>query len=468
MNLGGYCDSSRHDYEDIQTNTNLFAQKYQFIVSMRNTSARNYTPIEMSDFRDHSIDLSSWFSIDAIVETKINWYKMHDIQILNPEAEKHLHFIMTDLGPGDDGTLRGLKPKMDLIFNHDKRLISSRVAQLLVESPEEHYLNYASRFLSLSYERSPWLSCLHFSYRSIIWRSVLDWLRHGDLFQKEVFAEYETDSGRIADTNYIYKILVVLHQFAVQSGSGELESRCTDRYMPFIELIRRVYNESGDFASRFFEEGFFAERTRIVQLLYYLNYFNRRDNNWFQFIDIQYNVDDMDKKHLKSSEDLMNIIESAGEHIGQLKIRITTAGKAYLGYIAPTFEFVSCMAFKRPLLSCLPTEEELEKYPIEKQTCYKVIQDVLSQIRKYISDFEPQQDNVYLLYRRSLSTLGETYPERLVKSSYGYLTNFIDTLNRLVDVQTDNSRKRKANLISWITEESHKLWSLTFPNSYDN
>lgn len=464
--MRNFCDNYSDEYRDDETNTDLFSKHYQFIVSMRNTTVRNHTPAEYDDFTRHSIDLSSWFSIGDIIQTKLDWYERHEIKVLDEITQKHIKYILADDGPAGDLALRGLRPKLDLIFNYNKRLITSFLTDETLAEPTQnqaHYLRFADYYYNyLSGDRTT-AACASFGYRSVIWRSVLDWLRKGDLFKIEIFGEYRTQRGRISATNYVWRILSVLHDFSVANNGIETESRGTEPYMPFLDLIRLVYNEHDDFSTRFYEEGFSDERERMARLLFSLNYYNRNKNNWFHFIDIQYNVAQANRKSLNSWKVLLDLFLEAQTAPEMLRIRITTAGKAYLGYIAPTFEFVSCMSEKLPLLCCLPTEEELVKYEAEDQTCVRIICNTLQRIHEYIEDLQPYMDNPNLLYHRTNDVPGQSYAERIVKSTYGYLSNFVDCIRRLVVVTSEDAKSRKDYLISLITTEADNLWNTYLP-----
>ena len=58
---------SRLADRDNEQTTN-FSKRFQFIVAMRKTSVRMFTPQQNADFIAHKIDLSDWFSIDKIIE----------------------------------------------------------------------------------------------------------------------------------------------------------------------------------------------------------------------------------------------------------------------------------------------------------------------------------------------------------------------------------------------------------------
>lgn len=141
-NMRNLCDIYTEDYRIAETNTNRFAQNYQFIVSMRNTTVRNHIPMEIIDFTRHSIDLSSWFAIGDIIHAKLDWYMRHEIEVLDETTQKHLEYILSDDGLYKDKTLRGLRPKLDLIFNYNKRLITTFLVEELLVNPVENHVHY--------------------------------------------------------------------------------------------------------------------------------------------------------------------------------------------------------------------------------------------------------------------------------------------------------------------------------------
>lgn len=84
-----------------------------------------FTPQQNADFIAHKIDLSDCFSIDKIIERKIRWYERH-AELLedknDPILFSHLQYILADQGRTGN-VLRGLRLKLNLLFNNDKRLI---------------------------------------------------------------------------------------------------------------------------------------------------------------------------------------------------------------------------------------------------------------------------------------------------------------------------------------------------------
>ncbi len=93
--MRSFCDNYREEYTHSESNTNLFSRKYQFIISMRNTTVRNYTPAESTDPKRHIIDLSNWFSIGEIIQKKLEWYDKEGIEVINDKSQERLKYFLT-------------------------------------------------------------------------------------------------------------------------------------------------------------------------------------------------------------------------------------------------------------------------------------------------------------------------------------------------------------------------------------
>lgn len=456
--MRGFCDLNRDRYKNDKINLNRFAAKYQFIVSMRNTTVRNHTPAESTDFKRHTLDLSNWFAIDEIIRSKLTWYDNRQIIVMDDWTKAHLYNILNDFGVTTDQSLFGVRPKLDMLFNYNKRLIISFLLKVLEERNPPDRMEAIDSFYAIKDTKRENADRARFGYRSVIWRCALDRLRNGALFQN-IFHEHTTLPGIIADINYVWKILVVLHNFSVNSGGSETAVSGTEKYMSLLDLIQAVYNEHGNFTPRFYENSFSKERKRMARLLHFMNSYDRDKNNWFQFVDIQYNVDNANRKFIGKWTDLLEIFMDAQGDPRMLRIRITTAGKAYLNYVAPSFEFVACMAGKLPLLCCLPTEEELKTYSLTDQKCIQVIYDTMDEMELFIADFKSSANNPNLLYQRTADARGQSYVEGLIKSTYGYLVNFADCVMRLVKVTSKTTDKLKRELAGEITNEAEMLRS---------
>ena len=440
-NLRAIGDTYGGRFKDSNHNINLFAQQYQFIVSMRNTSVRNFTPQQNADFFEHSIDLSDWFSISEIIEAKVKWYNSHNIKVGKNDELNQIAYIINDFGLTSTDIVRGLRPKLNLIFNFNKRLIVDYLVGIFQHDNNILAIQAANKYRVLDSEgyiiRSRALA--RFAYRSIIWRLIMDKLRTGGLFSN-IFSNNSNKEQYLVEMEYVRKVLTILSNYSLAFGKS---------YMPFNELIELFFDRRDELISSwYYDDTFKTKRKMIARVLYFMNYYNRRDNHWFQFIDIQYNVAAYDGKRLITYDDLFKLVESAKESPENINIRITNAGKAYLGYMVHTFEFVSCMdKCSEPLLMFLPTETELLNNDLMTLPCVEVIKNTSLSIATYIKTSKSDVSNTALSYKKGDGNRrGDYYPKRLLNSSNGYIDNFCECIDELIPSDERKTEDKKNRL----------------------
>lgn len=104
------------------------------------------------------------------------------------------------------------------------------------------------------------------------------------------------------------------------------------------------------------------------------------------------------------------------------------------------------------------------KYRARDQKCMQIICDTLQEIRDYISDLQPQANNPNFLYNRNADVIEQSYSDRIVKSAFGYLTNFTNCISRLVPVTSEDAKDTKEELIRLIISEAENLRATYFPH----
>lgn len=444
-NLRGIVDSYKIDYIDSVANKNRFAENFQLIVAMRNTSVRSFTPQQNADFFEGSVDLSEWFSLGEIITNKLQWYKGKNYTVENGES---LMYIMKDFGIAEDGVVRGLRPKLNFIFNYNKRLTIEFLVEILESASNEKSLVIADELRTTRFNRDSKNRGLSaFAYRSIIWRLLIDKLNRGGMF-RYVFSKRHTKEDSYTDLDYIRNILTILSNFAIVAD---------DDYMPLEEMVQTLYHISGDPAMWFDNWTCETERSKVAQLLYYMNYYNRRENNWFQLVDIQCNDASYDKYHFEKWEDFLEMIKTKNQTGRRIAVRITNAGKAYIGYIVQTFEFISALeGISMPLLCCLPTETDLQNTDIDLLPCIQIINQVAQATKHYIQDDDPQ-----IKYERIDRDLSYSYTNRIVNSHVGYLDNFCECIERTIISDDADLVEKKNILINRIKEVTETYRALT-------
>lgn len=178
-----------------------------------------------------------------------------------------------------------------------------------------------------------------------------------------------------------------------------------------------------------------------------MNYYDRRENNWFQFIDIQCNSQAINKKHLSDAQEFEENIFKP-DVAKDMRIQITTSGKAYLGYVVQTFEFVSCIYNELPPLLCaVPTLQDIQRYDIDSLECIKIAECVVRQsailCQSVISDAQKGFD---IQYRKNQGAHALSYADRIRNAHQGYLNNFCEFFDMYV-VTTDPKLKKKKEQI---------------------
>lgn len=423
---------SRQSDRDNKQTTN-FAKRFQFIVAMRKTSVRMFTPQQNADFIAHKVDLSDWFSIDKIIEKKIRWYKRH-IKLLedknDPILFSHLQYILADQGRAGN-VLRGLRLKLNLLFNNDKRLIVDFLISTLKTSNNSDYLKIADTYK----ERTDISDSLRkFAYRSIIWRIVFNKLRSGEWLQH--ILSFGDNDLITAELDYSRKILTILSNYSLERPQA---------YISLYELLSTLYPQIYNVKKWFWDKDSSTERSKLAKVLYSMNYYDRRENNWFQFIDIQCNSQAINEKHLSDAQVFEeNVFQPSVAK--DMRIQITTSGKAYLGYVVQTFEFISCIYNELPPLLCVvPTPENLRQNDVDSLECVKIAQCVAERSailrQNVINDI---QNGFTIRYQKERGTAHAlSYAERIRNSHQGYLNNFCEFFDVCVVIDDPELNKKK-------------------------
>ena len=212
--------------------------------------------------------------------------------------------------------------------------------------------------------------------------------------------------------------------------------------MPLTDLLKQLYPDKDNISQWFCLTDCKVERERICRLLYFMNYYDRRDNNWFQFLDIQCNSKIFSKEHNVANPLIFSeFISSEKIKTDDIKLQITTSGKTYLGYIVQTFEFISSIYSKKPmLLTTVPKKEDLISKPIEQLECYTIIENVVN-ISKDLCDgveceLKTRHDIRISWYCESIS-----YADWIKRSHMGYIDNFCNCLKKLYSDDLEISKK---------------------------
>lgn len=421
----------RHSQNSIADNLKVLSKYYQILIFMRNTSTRMFTPLQIADLFPHFLDLSEWFQTSKIIKKKVEWYNKNNIAI--NEAERLLA-ILSDLGPCE-GIYRGLRSKINMLFNNNKRVIIKFLTKVLERSINQEYLKIYDLFANNDYNIRG--DCARFAARVIIFRLILNELR-SDGFFKHIIVQKNNKENK--SLGYARKILTILYDYKLQNN---------DSYMGFTDIIRRLYPNESNPENLYFNCNNIGKRQIISYILFYMNYYDGRTNNWLQFIDIQYNINQITQVRISSPEELNKIIDNYFENI---KIRITSSGIAYLYFIVYSFEYFSCKSIHvdkkihdfgtadiPPLLCVIPSKNEIMHKKTEELLCIKAMRIVFSEASDCIKKME--EDSNSISFRKSLGEAYKSHTSRIINSHRGYIDNFVFCMREIYKKELNNDEK---------------------------
>ncbi len=428
-------DSYDDTYKKASSNISIFSRNFQFVVAMRHTTTRMFTPQQNSDFIEHSSNVSEWFPIDEIVQKKIDWLKKNGLSTIN---EDRLIRILSDKSKNGN-IIRGLRLKLNALFNNNKRLILDFIAELLCCDKYKEQLALSDEIYSDENLKATLSKHL---YRSIIWKLVID-----KLLTDDMFVEYLKNYSGAIETHldYMRRILIILSNYSLEHKYG---------YMNFEAVLEKLYPKKGENVSEWFcSDVCDADRKQIYSLLYFLNYYCRRDNNWFQFIDIQCNCDSLNGKHINDPDEFYKVLNKNVKP-KDINLQITSSGKAYLGYVAHTFEFFASVYDKtnNQILLNIPTENDLLNIKTGDLECMKIITKVTNNSNQMCRRINRGiNENYELLYRKEGEPNGIAYSKLIKRSHKGYLNHFIIYIEKKCLISDNkNSISNKKNLLHMI------------------
>ena len=400
--------------KDIQNNIHANEQ-FQTIIFMRNqTNRMAQHPCHRQGFNGHTIDITGWFPFEKITWKKINWYTENNISVYNKERLNH---ILNDK-LGTPNRLRSLHAKLNMLLNSDKRVIMNILSNVLSDINESE-LKIFDSFWNEEYDGLP-ADLSKYAARTIIMRLVLNVLRADGFFKHIHVADESLKNKEVVyhRLGYAREILTILNNYELQG---------VQRDMKFDDFIREFRKESGaDPIQYYFDENQTDLRATVSKILFYMNYYDSRRNNWLHFIDIEYSNSELCKTiEIIDESHLQEFIDK--EH-SNIEIRITSAGTAYLMYVVHSFEYFSCRVIDydtKPLVCLIPTPAELETTnSVESLACVRTIRKVMRDAKKCIERMAKRKASKSILYKRYSSAEGIMHKQRIINGHEGYINNF--------------------------------------------
>lgn len=350
---------------DLRVNKNCNHDlKFKFIMAIRCSTARICgVRLQQADEKESNLDISSWFSMEDIIRLKMDWFRENNIKDDNFNLTKQ---ITGDLRKCKNGDATGLKLFLDPLFNDNKRLMVDFFGIILEGKDNKEKYNYTTYVEDY---RKNWdidTSLTRCAARNIIKGLVLYKLKHIDDLFKNLKSVSENPINKEPDigTGLARKMLTLIYNKTITEREEILLS----------DIIEELY-ASRNISVDWYTDEFASKRRSISQIIFHMISYNRRNNDWIQFIELQHE-DTKNKIKIKTAFDMEKILRNDLE---KFHVSIMPAGVAYLTYIAPSFEFFSvryCKNYK-PLFSSIPDVSIMENnINVKNLECYKIVETV--------------------------------------------------------------------------------------------
>lgn len=426
----------------ISENFRALSWSFQIVIFMRNTSTRMFTSQQVSELFPHRIEMSAWFQMSKIVKKKVKWYEDHQIEIGD---SSRFEGILNDIGYCN-GEFRGLRSKLNQLFNNNKRLITLFLEKVMTNPINDWYLDKYDNFYQNVYGMEK--SCAKFAARTIMFRLVLNALREDEFF-KVIMAQ--SNNSEKTSLGYARKILTILYEHKLANGED-----VDTYYMSFEDLIRKLFPDYKTSVTRYFNDNNKSKRRTIAQILFYMNYYDGTANSWLQFIDIQYNLSESENVRIDKHEELFHLIDKSYR---DMKVRITEAGIAYLFSVVYTFDFFACKSrdMKRkknaygvgdmpPLLCLIPTQNDIMNESVSNLPCYKEIRAVADEAFACMTVMD--RDDNSIDFRKTLTSTPISHKRRIINAHIGHIDNFLDCVKSMYEerINTDEIFEQRFNV----------------------
>lgn len=459
IDLVEFASSLRTIQNSIIGNNECLRNFYKLVVFMRNTSVRMLTPQQITDIHASTHDMSDWFDVETIISNKLKWYENHGETL---EASEEIINILRD-NINENGNLRGLYTKITMIFNNNKRVIIHFLINIFGKESNQPYIKFYSQ-LRKHEVKGLSNSLTQFAARSIIYRLLLNEMRQDDFFQA-IMTEIESNTQNINKNSgvknygtvglgYARRILTLAYEYRLMNPSAP--------YMLLSDILCRLFGRFDGNISLFYNSENSELREQIAGILFAMNYYDGRRGDWLQLIDIQYNPNGISEHTRIPNVNKMKEILELG--VEKLKVKITTAGVAYLYFIAFSYEYFACKSINSktrmeimggydipPLLCTIPTKEEIIKTRLQDLNCIKTIEVVLIEtLRCIIKMNQGEKQGIDMIpFKKELGKPAVKHAERIVNSHRGYLDNYVECLSEIYhkDVMGDEKFGKHFNLL---------------------
>lgn len=412
---------------------------FKFLLVVRTSTESMSDPkIQSLDELSARIDISDWFDIDDIITRKIDWLKTLNMENKDIQLVEQ---IIGDLRKCSDKTVTGLKLLIDPLLNNNTRLIIDFIG-VIVESLKNHesinkYDEYWKEKTSLS----------KFAARSIIRGLMFYQLKNCDnLF---MHLKTYTDNSNESGLGMTRKILTILYNHMLSTRNA---------YMSLDKIMKDLFcvNDINEFWSR---KDKIQTKKDIAEVLFYMDSYSRRDNDWIQFIDLQYS-NSGENVIIESKNELYELISN---NLQDFSAKIMPGGIAYLKYIVASYEYFSMRYSKEgkyyPLFDLIPEPDTIKKCSnIRELVCVRNISFVQNKAQQCIRILG-EEDPSFKLYTDAGK--GYSHKERIKMQHRDYLDLFVSYIEEKYcnnDNISDDIKDKYKELIGYINSIKRRYY----------
>lgn len=389
---------------------------FKFLLLVRNTTAGYGERLQSLDELASRLDINGWYDIHDIICRKKQWYEMKKF---NTDDIRLVEQIAGDMRVCNNGTITGLKLQLDALFNGNTRLIIDFIGMIVEQTSNtyaiEEYKSHLEDVITPTGDRSLQFrdtsSISKFAARSIIRGLLLKGLRDSDnLFQH---LKTYTSNSDVSGLGITRNILTILFNHTNNDSEAEITLEQAIGELLCITDVTSIWQSAK----------FTEERKIIAEVLFYMNSYNRRDNDWIQFIDLQYRG--AHENIVINSPSVLD--EMLGKELSNFTISIMPAGVAYLKYIVASFEFFSLRytpahCVYKPLFTLIPSPDEIKNCNINNLPCIKVCKLVRNKVSHCIQIMADSNSDFELFVK---SNRTKFHTERIIQQHITYLNSFI-------------------------------------------
>ena len=399
---------------DFFDNKTMYSRMFKFIMCMRNGSLRMNNNLDVTDALPSDLDLTDWFDIDEIITTKESYYSKIGYSVQNIDF---LRQISGDLRMCPKNVLTGLQLFIHPLFNNNKRLRIDFLGTIIENPNNQKFFKLYNEYWSSD------SSISRFAARNIIKSLIYKELGDNDnLFDHLRLTKTIRSIDKNGEENIDYGSSIMREILSVLYSSPQRSCK--------LSHILSIICKNKDIRNYWFN---LSKDTKLAvsDVIFYMNSYNRRNNDWIQFVDIQVIGSNKTLKIERTSE----MLKLINKHFEDIVLDLLPAGEMYLRYIIASFEFFSFRYFNKKdgeytaLFSTIPSSDDLLNCrSINDLQCMKIILNVYKNAAACINNIRSKNTDTFIAL--DLGHEPKSHITRIIQQHTGYLSNFISYMKK--------------------------------------